>query len=83
MLVKFFCLFKKKIFEGLAQETLIMCIQSLLKASEMIKKNKVSCKIGFSSKKKFKKSIEVSYRKVLIELKASLNFKIKGITTKF
>ena len=32
---------KKKIFEGLAQETLSMCIQSLTKASDTIKKNKV------------------------------------------
>jgi len=32
---------KKKIFEGLAQETLSMCIQSLTKAADGIKKNKV------------------------------------------
>jgi hypothetical protein len=40
---KFF-LFQKKIFEGLAQETLSMCVLSLTKASETIKKNKVNLK---------------------------------------
>ncbi|RNA36024.1 Conserved oligomeric Golgi complex subunit [Brachionus plicatilis] len=30
----------RKIFEGLAQETLSMCIQSLIKAAELIQKNK-------------------------------------------
>ncbi|CAF0746344.1 unnamed protein product [Brachionus calyciflorus] len=32
----------KKIFEGLAQETLTICIQSLVKAAEMIRKNKTN-----------------------------------------
>jgi hypothetical protein len=37
----FFSQIKKKIFEGLAQETLSLCGQSLIRASDTIKKNKV------------------------------------------
>ena len=38
----FFFAKQKKIFEGLAQETLSMCIQSLSKASDTIKRNKTA-----------------------------------------
>lgn len=41
-LSKLYRCLEKKIFEGLAQETLIMCVQSLTKASELIAKKKTS-----------------------------------------
>lgn len=39
-LSKLYRCLEKKIFEGLAQETLLMCVQSLVKASELIKQKR-------------------------------------------
>ncbi len=41
-LSKLYRCLEKRIFEGLAQETLSMCVQSLVKASELIRKKKTS-----------------------------------------
>lgn len=41
-LSKLFRCLEKKIFEGLAQETLVMCVQSLVKARDLIKRKKTS-----------------------------------------
>ena len=50
-LSKLFRCLDKRTFEGLSQETLTYCIQSLIKASDMIKNNKVRVFIIFNPEK--------------------------------